>query len=214
MNAVTPLSQATRLSSQADRLSQRPRLAQPAQLPKAVRTPQDDAADFRTAFRHLAGGVSVITIGQGEDRSGLTATSVASLSADPPSVMFAVNQSSSSFPLLQRHRSFGVNFLNATQKQVADRFAGRQGEKGLERYAGAEWTSAVTGASLLVGALAALDCEVEEMIERHSHSIIIGRVRAVRLGTDDAALLYWRGDYERLGWMIEEATGALGLRAC
>jgi flavin reductase (DIM6/NTAB) family NADH-FMN oxidoreductase RutF len=183
------------------------------QLPKVIRPIRDDAASFRAAFRHLAGGVSVITTGHGEDRTGLTATSVSSLSAEPPTIFFGLNLSSSSYPVLQRHRSFGVNFLSATQKQVADRFAGRGGEKGAARYADADWTSGVSGAPLLRGALASLDCEVEEIIERHSHAIIIGRVREVRLGRDDAALVYWRGDYERLGWMIEEATTALGLRA-
>jgi flavin reductase (DIM6/NTAB) family NADH-FMN oxidoreductase RutF len=183
------------------------------QLPKAIRPGLDDADSFRAAFRHLAGGVSVITTGHGEDRTGLTATSVSSLSAEPPTIFFGLNLSSSSYPVIQRHRSFGVNFLSATQKQVADRFAGRGGEKGAARYADAEWTSGVSGAPLLLGALASLDCEVEEIIERHSHAIIIGRVREVRLGRDDAALVYWRGDYERLGWMIEEATTALGLRA-
>ncbi|SFB86848.1 NADH-FMN oxidoreductase RutF, flavin reductase (DIM6/NTAB) family [Bosea sp. CRIB-10] len=177
------------------------RIGAPAQIPS-----------FRAALRHLAGGVSVITTGQGADRTGLTVTSLSSLSAEPPTVMFGLNLSSSSFPVLARHRSFGVNFLNATQKQIADRFAGRAGEKGEARYAGASWTTGVTGAPLLEGALAALDCEVEELIERHSHAIVIGRVREVRLGGDDAALVYWRGDYERLGWMAEEARTACGLR--
>ena len=173
---------------------------------------QAEAPSFRAALRHLAGGVSVITTGQGADRTGLTVTSLSSLSAEPPTVMFGLNLSSSSFPVLARHRSFGVNFLNATQKQIADRFAGRGGEKGEARYAGASWAQSVTGAPLLEGALAALDCEVEELIERHSHAIVIGRVREVRLGGDDAALVYWRGDYERLGWMAEEARTACGLR--
>ncbi len=180
---------------------------------KPVRQIQDDAASFRAAFRHLAGGVSVITSGQGDTRTGLTATSVSSLSAEPPTLMFGLNLSSSSYPVLVRHRSFGVNFLNATQKQVADRFAGRNGEKGPARYAGAEWSSGLTGAPLLIGALAALDCELEEIIERHSHAIVIGRVREVRLGGSDAALVYWRGDYERLGWTGDEVTTALGLNA-
>jgi flavin reductase (DIM6/NTAB) family NADH-FMN oxidoreductase RutF len=174
---------------------------------------QEDAASFRSALRHLAGGVSVITTGHGEDRTGLTATSVSSLSAEPPTLMFGLNLGSSSFPVLARHRSFAVNFLNAAQKQIADRFAGRGGEKGAARYDGAEWSTGATGAPLLDEALAALDCEVEELIERHSHAIVIGRVREVRLGGDDAALLYWRGDYERLGWMAEEARTALGLRS-
>lgn len=182
-------------------------------FPKAASRIHDDPASFRQAFRHLAGGVSVITTGHGDDRTGLTATSVSSLSAEPPTLMFGLNLSSSSFPALARNRSFGVNFLNAAQKQVADRFAGRNGEKGVARYADAEWTSGVAGSPLLIGALAALDCEVEEIIERHSHAIVIGRVREVRLSGNDAALLYWRGDYERLGWMSDEASTALGLRA-
>ncbi|KRE06934.1 monooxygenase [Bosea sp. Root381] len=182
-------------------------------FPKPASRIQDDPASFRHAFRHLAGGVSVITTGHGDERTGLTATSVASLSAEPPTVMFGLNLSSSSFPILERSRGFGVNFLNATQKPVADRFAGRKGEKGAARYADAEWISGMTGAPLLIGALAALDCEVEEIIERHSHAIVIGRVRDIRLGVNDAALVYWRGDYERLGWMSEEVTTALGLRA-
>jgi flavin reductase (DIM6/NTAB) family NADH-FMN oxidoreductase RutF len=180
-------------------------------LPRQPLPIRDDTASFRAAFRHLAGGVSVITAGQGEDRTGLTATSVSSLSAEPPTILFGLNLASSTFPVLQRHRSFGVNFLNATQKQIADRFAGRKGVKGGARYAEAEWVAGTTGAPLLVGALASLDCEVEEIIVRHSHAIVIGRVREVRLGIDDAALLYWRGDYERLGWMAEEASTALGI---
>ncbi|MDU0338355.1 flavin reductase family protein [Bosea rubneri] len=187
-----------------------PRIARLASGPVPAR---EDVAAFRAALRHLAGGVSVITTGRGEDRTGLTATSVASLSAEPPTLMFGLNLASSSFPVLTRHRSFAVNFLNAAQKQIADRFAGRAGEKGAARYAGASWSSGPSGAPLLDGALAALDCEVEELIERHSHAIVIGRVREIRLGGDDAALLYWRGDYERLGWMAEEASTALGLRS-
>jgi flavin reductase (DIM6/NTAB) family NADH-FMN oxidoreductase RutF len=174
---------------------------------------RDNPSDFRAAMRQLAGGVAVVTVGRGEDLTGLTVTSVSSLSAEPPTVMFGLNLASSSFPVLQRHRSFGVNFLTATQKQIADRFAGRNGAKGIARYAEAEWSTGVTGAPLLTGALASLDCEVEELIERHSHAIVVGRVREVRPGRNDAALVYWRGDYERIGWMVEEATTALGLRA-
>lgn len=190
-----------------------PTRAATGQAARSLPVPTAANGDFRTALRHLAGGVSIITAGRGEDRTGLTVTSLSSLSAEPPTVMFGLNLSSSTYPVLARHRSFGVNFLSAAQKQVADRFAGRGGEKGPARYAEAEWSEGRTGAPLLEGALAALDCELEELIERHSHAIVIGRVREVRLGSNDAALLYWRGDYERLGWMAEEASTALGLRS-
>ncbi len=182
-------------------------------FPGSASRVHDDPGTFRKALRHLAGGVSVITTGIGDDRTGLTATSVSSLSAEPPTLMFGLNRSSSSFPTLVRTRSFGVNILSAVQQELADRFAGRKGEKGGARYADAQWTTGITGAQLLAGALAALDCEVEELIERHSHVIVIGRVREIRLGGDEAALLYWRGAYEQIGWRPEEASTALGLRA-
>jgi flavin reductase (DIM6/NTAB) family NADH-FMN oxidoreductase RutF len=48
---------------------------------------------------------------------------------------------------------------------------------------------------LLVGALAAIDCEIEEIIERHSHAILIGRVRDLQVSSRTAALAYWQGQY-------------------
>jgi len=48
---------------------------------------------------------------------------------------------------------------------------------------------------LLVGALAALDCEVEDIVERHSHAIVIGRARDMKLSSRTAALAYWQGQY-------------------
>ena len=53
----------------------------------------------------------------------------------------------------------------------------------------------VSGVPLLVGALAAIDCEVEDIIERHSHAIVIGRVLDLQLSTRTAALAYWQGQY-------------------
>jgi flavin reductase (DIM6/NTAB) family NADH-FMN oxidoreductase RutF len=123
--------------------------------------------DFRGAMRHLVSAVSVITVGRGDDVTGMTVTSVSSLSLDPPSLIVSINRASSSFPLLQRYGHFGVNILNADQIDIAERFAGRDGVKGADRFAGARWTPRTRGAPLLVGALAAIDCEVEETIERH-----------------------------------------------
>jgi Flavin reductase like domain len=107
---------------------------------EVVRLPDLDrktaSADFRAAMRQLAGGVSVITAGQGDEITGMTVTSVSSLSADPPSLIVSVNRASSSWPLLQRHPFFGVNILSADQIDVAERFAGKDGLKGADRFAG------------------------------------------------------------------------------
>jgi flavin reductase (DIM6/NTAB) family NADH-FMN oxidoreductase RutF len=151
--------------------------------------------DFRGAMRQLTGGVSVITAGRGKDISGMTVTSVSSLSVDPPALIVSINRGASSWPLLQRYGFFGVNILTSDQVDIAERFAGKDGLKGAERFAGAEWTTRASGVPLLVGALAAIDCEVEEIVERHSHAILIGRVLDLQRSTRTAALAYWQSQY-------------------
>jgi len=151
--------------------------------------------DFRGAMRHLAGGVSVITTGRGEDITGMTVTSVSSLAVDPPTLIVSINRESSSWPLIKRHGFFGVNILTADQIDVAERFTGKGGLKGAERFAGAQWFTAASGVPLLAGALAAADCAVEDIVERHSHAIVIGRVLDLRLSSRTAALAYWQGQY-------------------
>ena len=153
------------------------------------------AGDFRNAMRHLTGGVSVITAGRGDDITGMTVTSVSSLSVDPAALIVSVNRESSSWPVLQRHGVFGVNILTSDQLDIAERFAGKGGLKGADRFAGAQWFTRASGAPLLVGALAAIDCEVEDVIERHSHAIVIGRVLDMQLSSRTAALAYWQGQY-------------------
>ena len=153
------------------------------------------AHGFRSAMRQLTGGVSVITAGRGKDISGMTVTSVSSLAVDPPALIVSVNRAASSLPLLKRNGFFGVNILTSDQLDIAERFTGKDGLKGADRFTGAEWMTRASGVPLLVGALAAIDCEVEETIERHSHAIIIGRVLDVEVSARSAALAYWHGQY-------------------
>ncbi len=166
-----------------------------------------DASLFRSALRQLAGAVSVITAGAGENRAGLTASSVTSFSADPPTILVSVNTSASAYPTIVANRHFAVNILNHEQQAIADRFAGRLGLKGADRYQGADWRTLASGAPALIGALAVIDAEIEEIIERHSHAILIGRVKAVEANTQTGALLYWRGAYERFVGSPQAADG-------
>jgi len=151
--------------------------------------------EFRGAMRHLAGGVSVITAGRGRDISGMTVTSVSSLSVDPPALIVSINREASSWPLVKRYGFFGVNILTSDQIDIAERFTGKGGLKGADRFAGVRWTTRASGVPLLVGALAAIDCEVEDVVERHSHAIVIGRVLDVAVSARTAALAYWQGRY-------------------
>lgn len=153
---------------------------------------------FKLAMRHLAGAVSVVTVGTGEDRTGFTATSVSSFSMDPPTILVSLNRDSSSWPALKAAGAFAVNILADRQSAIADRFAGRGGIKGSDRYVGWDWNRLETGSLGLQSAVAVIDCELDETIERHSHAIVLGRVRSVELTTDELPLLYWRGQYQQL----------------
>jgi flavin reductase (DIM6/NTAB) family NADH-FMN oxidoreductase RutF len=153
------------------------------------------SGDFRCAMRRLTGGVSVITAGIGWDISGMTVTSVSSLSVDPPALIVSINRESSSWPLVRRYGFFGVNILTSDQIDIAERFTGKDGLKGAERFASAHWTTRVSGVPLLTDALAVIDCEVEDVVERHSHAIVIGRVLDIAVSTRTAALAYWQGRY-------------------
>lgn len=155
-----------------------------------------DDVNLKLAMRRMAGGVSVITAGADAERTGATVTSATALSVEPPTMIVNINRTSSSYPVISRYGHFCVNILSSEQQEIADRFAGKGGLKGAERYAGAEWFTLASGAPALRDALAVIDCEVEEIIERHSHGIIIGRVVSIVAG-DGHSLVYNNGQYGR-----------------
>lgn len=154
--------------------------------------------EFTNAMRALVGNCSVITVGEGDARSGLIVTSAISLSAEPPLLLACVNRGSSSWPLLDKHRTFGWSSLGADHQKVAENFAGFGGVKGADRYADAEWDIQPSGTYLLAGAPVAFDCKVEEMIDRATHSIVIGRVIGIRENDGAGALTYWKGGFKPL----------------
>lgn len=156
-----------------------------------------DAASLKAAMRSLAGGVSIVTTGQGPGRTGATVTSATALSLDPPRMLVALNRTSSTWPVLQQTGSFGINIVGAGHERLANQFAGIGGLKGPDRYNGYEWTSLATGSALLEDAVAGIDCVVEEAIERHSHVIVIGAVQGIRL-SGGRSLVYQDGAYHRL----------------
>lgn len=151
---------------------------------------------FTNAMRALVGNCSVITVGEGEDMSGLLVTSAISLSADPPLLLACVNKSASSWPMFAKYKKFGWSSLGSDHQSVAENFAGFGGVKGIDRYQGADWEKVETGALLLEGSPAAFDCALEEMIDRATHSILIGRVCAIRQNPSAGALVYWNGTFK------------------
>jgi len=169
----------------------------PLQLPRQPAAVDADA--FKAAMRQLPGGAAIVTAGDGSAVSGMTVTSLVSLSVDPPSIMVAINRNASAWPLIARSGVFGANILCAADVDLADRFSGRSGLSGPRRFDREQWSTLSTGAPILLAALAALDCEVERIVDHHSHAIVIGRVVAVNVSEGRDALAYWNGNYEVVG---------------
>jgi flavin reductase (DIM6/NTAB) family NADH-FMN oxidoreductase RutF len=169
-----------------------------------------DVDAFRAAMRQLAGGVCLVTHSVGGARAGMTASAVASLSLDPPTLIVCLNRSASTYASLAPGVAFGVSVLGADHRELAERFAGRTGEEGAERIRDGRWLIPPSGAPLLWDALAAFECEVEDVVERHTHAIVIGRVKHAVAGSGGGALVYWRGGYDQLGWSDDELSRATG----
>ncbi|MFT3671187.1 flavin reductase family protein [Aestuariivirga sp.] len=151
---------------------------------------------LRDAARHLTGGVSVITAGRDDSLTGLTVSTAISFSIEPPIMLISVNKKSSGFTSILKNGHFCVNILASHQQDVAWRFSGADGIKGPDRYLGQSWTRLKTGALALDGALANIDCEVDDVVERYSHGLFFGAVRAVRVNdTTSPQLVYLRGSY-------------------
>ena len=147
------------------------------------------------AMRQLPGGVCVITAGRTPSRTGYTGTAVFSLSVDPERIVISIGRASSTFAPIHEFRDFGLNILRGDQQPTADRFSGRTGAKGEARFHGADWRITPRGVSLLRGALVAVECRVEEILERHSHAIVIAEPTFIEIEPAADALLYWRARY-------------------
>ena len=157
-----------------------------------------ESAVFRQAMREFAAGVSIVACGGGDRRSGCTVTALASLSLAPPTLLICLSREAQTLKRLRETGAFSVNLLGARHRELADRFASRVGARGEARFAVGRWTTLATGSPLLADALAAIDCRREEIIERHTHAIVIGAVAAVQRGEGGAALTHWRSHYETL----------------
>ena len=159
-------------------------------------------AEFKRGMRALASGVTVL-VARGPDGEPLamTATSVTSLSADPPSLLVCVGRSASIARALVRLRHFSVNVLAYGQIDVAKAFGGQFDVTGTARFAYGQWQG-VDGQSVpvLAGARVAFDCEVAHVHDWATHHIVIGTVRAVQVApAAQTSLVYVDGQYHPIG---------------
>jgi flavin reductase (DIM6/NTAB) family NADH-FMN oxidoreductase RutF len=152
---------------------------------------------FRDALRHFPSGVTIVTIKAGEQVHGLTVSAFASVSPEPPLILVAIDHRHHAYSLLERKEaSFAVNILAEDQMDLSNRFAW---VKDRDRFAKGNWGEAVTGAPILVDALAWLDCSIYSRQPAGTHTIYIGLVQASSVSRpDEDPLVYWNRGYRRL----------------
>ena len=155
--------------------------------------------DFRLAMRRLVGAVTIVTSTDGRTPVGLTATAVTSFSAEPARLLVCVNLRGSSFRTIAESRRMGISLLGAGQAGLARSFGGLEAHSDECRFPPHRWETLVTGSPVLCDALAVFDCVVDEMMVAHSHAVLIGEVKAARVGArEQAPLLYASGQFTTL----------------
>jgi flavin reductase (DIM6/NTAB) family NADH-FMN oxidoreductase RutF len=134
--------------------------------------------DFWRAIGVRAIGGAVVTAADASGPAGFLALSATHLCAAPPMLMVAVGKKTSALATLLNAGSFAVNYLGISDRALADSFGGKGDLKGADRFEAGRWSALKTGAPVLIGAVGALDCLLEETIERHDTIIALGRLVA------------------------------------
>ncbi len=147
---------------------------------------------FRSAMRRLAASVAIV-VARGENGPiGIAATSITSLTADPPAVLVCINRLTSLHALLVPTAPLSVNLLPQNQRDVSSAFGG--GVPHDQRFTVGDWRES-DRLPELGGAQANLRCVIDAILAYGTHSIVIARVLDVRVSDAVAPLVYQDGGY-------------------
>jgi flavin reductase (DIM6/NTAB) family NADH-FMN oxidoreductase RutF len=149
---------------------------------------------LKSVMRNWTSGVGVVTSSFEGQRSGTTISSFASVSLDPPLVMFNLTGENATSIMIEQSGVFGVSMLAYNQRDLSEIFAGFGRRLG-DRFAGLETFTLKSGVPLLPGALAWLDCEVFQTVKLPDSLLIIGKVLDGKLGGYKCPLVYHNRAY-------------------
>ncbi|MBM9400752.1 flavin reductase [Gluconacetobacter azotocaptans] len=145
----------------------------------------------------LAGAVCLITTSDAGGYHGFTASSVCSVTDDPPTLLVCMNRNVRSRETLLASKVVGVNVLAGHQHELANAFASASMTME-QRFAGGGWQPGATGAPLLAGAAVSFDCRLSESAEVGTHSVLFCEIMQVAFGAVDETLLWLDRNYHRL----------------
>ena len=148
---------------------------------------------YRATLGHFCSGVTIVTAAAADGPAGMTCQSFCALSLEPPLILVCPGKSSSSWPRIESSGAFAVNVLAEDQEELCRTFAA----KGADKFAGVGWTPGTfSGAPILAGALAWIECRLEQLHDAGDHLIAVGRVLDLR-AREGRPLLFFRGGYGR-----------------
>ncbi len=153
-----------------------------------------DAGALKEVAGRFATGITVVTGIDAGEPVGFTCQSFVSLSLEPPFVAVAPARTSTTWPRIARAGSFCVNVLSDRQEELCRGFAVSGGPK----FDGVAWHRAhATGAPLIEGSLAWVDCSIELVHDAGDHELIVGRVLGLGVG-EGSPLLFYRSRFARM----------------
>lgn len=155
--------------------------------------PEDvSPALFKAGMRQIASTVNIITTVLDGRRSGLTATAVCPVCADPPTLLVCVNRDSGTFASLRDAGMFCVNVLGGPHAEAAMRFSSST-IRGESKFEGDTWLAGARGLPVLAGALASFECKTLSLTEVGTHGLFLARVTSLSVAHSGQPLLYFNG---------------------
>ncbi len=139
-----------------------------------------DAGAFVGALANAANSVTIVTTEGNSGQAGLTVSSMCSVCAEPPLVLACVSRENEFCNRVVGNQTFCINLLNTTQSNIAKVFAGMGPDPDADRFLTGEWDVIETGSPALKGAVASLDCQLQQSYTHGTHNIYIGLVVGLR----------------------------------
>lgn len=154
-----------------------------------------DPKTFWRAIGERAVGAAIVTASDENGPAGFLALSATHLSADPPMMMVSIDKRTSALATVLNAKHFAINYLAVGSEGIIDIFGGKSLLKGADRFEAGRWTTLSSGAPIYTDAAGALDCVLDEVIERHGAVIAIGRLVDFTSATGRDPLVSYRGAY-------------------
>lgn len=152
-----------------------------------------DAGGFKKAMSRWASGVTVVTAEHDGVRHGMTVSSFASVSLDPPLVLVCIGKAAPTHDTIRKGERFVVNVLAVGQEEISIRFATKHDD----RFAGVAVRTGQLGVPVIEGCLAAIECRLHETLPGGDHTIYVGEVVHADV-RDGSPLLYFQGGHRTM----------------